>query len=125
MKAAADGLPLCERSARALGVRLPAEGRTADIAPDAAGDVAPLTGGLSVTPDDPMRMNPLRRPRALGGVGRDPLFVIVARALPPELAFRADPVDPEAHGFVEPSRRMPLGAYESALQASRPDWRLA
>ena len=120
MKAAPDGMPACEDSARGLGARVPQ-----DIEGDAAGFVTPKQGGMSVTPDNPERMNPLRRPRALGGVGKDPLFVIGEERLGTALIIRRDPKDPRSHGFVEPANVMPLDTYRTALAATRPGWRPA
>lgn len=122
MKVAADGLPVCEDTARGLGVRLPPNPRP-DIVPDESGRVAPGMGGMSVTPDDPARMNPLRRPRSLGGAGKDPLFVVDTDSIRASLTLRRDPRDPEVHGLVEPARVMPLGEYRDALSSTRPSWR--
>lgn len=118
MKRADDERPLCEDSARGLGARVPT-----DIGADSAGDVHPETGGMSVTPDDPTRMNMLRRPRALGGLGKDPLWVLDDVALTDELTWRRDPADPEVHAFVEPVRVMPLESYRHALCETRNQWR--
>ena len=78
---------------------------------------------MSVTPGDPVRMNPLRRPRALGGVGKDPVFVIEAVGLGLRLGFHEDPRDPVSHGFVEPSTAMRLSVYRAALSDTRFRWR--
>ena len=120
MKPAPDGLPVVEESARGLGARVPI-----DITSDLDGFVSPLTGGMSVTPDDPRRMNALRRPRSLGGAGKDPLFVIDESLLGAPLAFRRDPRDSLAHGFVEPVERCPLGVYQAAIVGTRLAWRAA
>lgn len=122
MKAAEDHLPLVEDSARGLGVRAGRGEGKDDVLPDAAGMVRPRTGGMSVTPEDPFRMNPLRRPRALGGVGKDPLFVLNDDGLGDALVFRRDPRDPAAHAFVEPSRPLLLASYRHALAETRPRW---
>lgn len=120
MKPAPDGLPVVEESARGLGARVPL-----DIRPDDAGFVHPRTGGMSVTPDDPRRMNAMRRPRALGGAGKDPLFVIDESAIVAGLALRRDPQDSLAHGFIEPALRCPLAAYQACIVGTRPAWRAA
>ena len=78
---------------------------------------------MSVTPDDSRRMNMLRRPRALGGLGKDPLWVLDDEALGQDLASRRDPNAPDAHAFVEPVRVMPLGAYRRSLCETRDQWR--
>jgi hypothetical protein len=109
------GLPKVGRSARTLGVRL-----DKDISPDEHGNVRPQTGGLSVAPDDPRRLHPVRRPPTLGGRGRDPVWALDATRLPAMLEYRADV--PERHGLIEPARRMLLADYETALAGTRPLW---
>lgn len=118
MKCADDKRPLCEDTARGLGARVPT-----DIAPDSSGEVHPKTGGMSATPDDPSRMNMLRRPRKLGGLGKDPLWVVVDELLGDDLTWRPEPADPAVHAFVEPARAMPLGRYRAALCGTRNQWR--
>lgn len=122
MKAADDEFPIVEDSARGLGARAGRGDGTDDVVPDADGVVQPNAGGMSVTPDDPRRMNPLRRPRALGGVGKYPLYVIDGDGLGIDLAFRRDPRDPMAHAFVEPSHPLALAPYRRALGETRPRW---
>ena len=117
MTPAADGLPAVGQSARALGVRPPT-----DPTPDVLADpVSPGGGGLSVAPLDPQNLPPFRRPAALGGRGRDPVWVIAAHDLGPDLAFRRDSA---THGLIEPARPMTLLEYETALAATRTRWRL-
>ncbi len=119
MKADSKDRPVCEDSARGLGVRIPR-----DIPVDESGNVHPGKGGLSVTPDDPTRMNPLRRPRSLGGIVKDPLFVIRETELGADLAFRPDAEDPISHGFIEPAEAMLSTRYRLSIAGTRPDWRL-
>lgn len=117
-----DGQPVLGRSARTLGVRTPAEGGTPDVSAVAPTDpVSPAGGGLSVAPGNPSHLPPFRRPVALGGRGRDPVWVIDARDLGPDLMFRPDS---GTHGLIEPARPATLAEYEAALVATRPWWRL-
>jgi hypothetical protein len=118
MKAAADGLPEVGSTARTLGVR-----PGTDIGVDGAGMVHSGTGGMSVTPDDPMGLPDHRRPPECGGgTGRDPVFRILRSALGPDLSYRADPANPTGHGFVEPARTMSIDDYQGALAATRGRW---
>ena len=89
MKVAADGKPEVGPSARTLGVR------PGDLAPHndveairPTDPVGPGQGGLSVAPYDPLGLPRARRPIQLGGVGRDPVWVLDLIALPPRLASR-------------------------------------
>lgn len=111
--------PRCGPTARTLGVR---PGVDVPVADD--GSVRPGTGGMSVTPDDPRRLPPHRRPRALGGEGKDPVFVIHDTALGERLGHRPDPSRPGAHGFVEPALPVPAEQYQQALCDTGPRWRL-
>src|SRR6266849_6521093 len=61
------GGPLVGPTARTLGVR-----PHVDI-PVLVGQVRPNTGGMSVAPDHPGTLHPLRRPPAQGGSGKDPV----------------------------------------------------
>ncbi len=119
MEPAPDGLPLVGRATRRLGVRVPE-----DIAPDAAEDVHPGTGGMSVAPDSMWNLPHHRRPRGMqrGSTGpvRDRVYAIALAALKQQpLDIR--PSSPR-HATVEPSRPMPLATYEDALTATRPSW---
>jgi len=112
-----EGLPKLGRSARMLGIRLGVHG---DIEVGDDGRVHPQTGGMSVTPDDPYRMDFARRPRALGGRSNDPVWALDAALLPATLLYRTDA--PERHGLIEPAHVMRLADYEAALAATRPLW---
>jgi hypothetical protein len=117
-----DGLPRLGRTARLLGVRVPA-----DISPDAEGTVAPGTGGLSVAPDTLWNLPHHRRPRGLGRGSTGPLadhvFAVDAdRALPPDLAIRPDPIAPMVHAFMEPAKTMALESFEDLIAATRAQW---
>ena len=114
----ADGnLPAIGVTARTLGVRA-----GIDI-PTVSDVVYPEQGGLSVAPDDPRRLPDFRRPSELGGTGKDPVFALDESDLGPDLNYRADPLDPGRHGFIEPARVMTFREYERALAATQVAWR--
>ena len=120
----ADGLPLVGQSARKLGVRVPQ-----DVIPNAAGDVVPGTGGMSVAPDSMWSLPNHRRPQGLGrgstGPAQDHVFSVTPRSLQEHgLTARPDPAAPVVHALVEPIRSVSLGAFEQALTATRANWRV-
>lgn len=118
---ATDGLPAVGSSARMLRVRL-GNTPTPDVPVVHPQDVhAPGQGGLSVAPDDPMRLSRRRRPASLGGIGRDPVWVLEAADLGPHLQFRQDS---PTHGLIEPKAPTPFRDYLTALMAMRARWRL-
>jgi hypothetical protein len=120
MKAAADGFPEVGATARTVGVR-----PGTDISVDSAGMVHSGTGGMSVTPDDPVGLPDHRRPPECGGgTGRDPVFRILRSALGSDLTYRPDPANPTGHGFVEPAKSMSIDDYQGALAATRTRWEL-
>ena len=124
MRIEMDGFPVCGRTGSTLGVRTEhEEGRCANIVPDESGFVHPGMGGMSVSPDSPRNLPPHRRPRELGGTGKDPVFTIFDQQLEKSLAFRRDPGNPESHGFVGPAVAQSLAAYEEALWGTRLRWR--
>lgn len=116
MRAERDGRPSCGPTARSLGVRVPG-----DLRPDAAGKVAPKTGGMSVTSPDPHDLPSHRRPPAWGGIGRDPIFVIAVAALPGRLAARPE-APSSSHWFIEPATVMSCDELQATLCATRHDW---
>jgi hypothetical protein len=119
MREAADGLPEVEPSSRGLGVR-PGPGRNSDVSAVSGQDaVMPGGGGMSVAPDDPLHLVSFRRPRSLGGTGRDPVWVIDVADLGPELTVRPDA---PGHAFVEPARLMTLQSFQQALAVTRDRW---
>ena len=69
MRLEIDGLPRLGRSAREFGVRI-----NVDLPVGADGSVEPGTGGMSVAVDNALNLPKHRRPRSLGGEGRDPVF---------------------------------------------------
>lgn len=121
MKPSEDGLPEVGRSARKLGVRTPREAANPDV-PAKADDeiIRPGTGGMSVAPDEPANLPPMRRPTELGGTGKDPVWEIDTADLSLDLQFRQDKL---THGLIEPASEMPLSEFETALAATRTKWR--
>ena len=117
MKEDFDGKPLVERSARALGVRI--SGPSVDIPIDEKGEVLPKTGGIFVTPDSLYLLPYIRKPKALGDEGRDPVFSFQVINLPSTLALRRDT---SSHALVEPSESCLFEEYEQNLQGTREDW---
>lgn len=105
--------PSCLPGFGTLLVRVPK-----DIATDAGGSVAPQTGGLSVNPDSMLHV-----PLNLRNKPGFSVFQIAESRLGESLLFRLDSADVQ-HGFVEPSRVMPLDDYQAALQNSAPQWKI-
>ena len=121
MVEAADRSPEVGPSARLLGVR-PANRSTPDVPAVYPQDVlGPGQGGMSVAPDDPMRLTRHRRPASLGGIGQDPVWVLDVDDLGPLLQFRQDGT---THGIIEPKAPMTFQDYLKALGALRTRWRL-
>jgi|SRR5215211_1051410 len=120
MKADANGKPEIDNTARTLGVRI--GGRRPDIVVAASGLVLPETGGMSVSPPPPENLPEHRRPAEYGGIGRDPVWELNTNYLPPELAYRPDPKEPDRHGFIEPVVPMHLDDYETFLRMTRNLW---
>ena len=118
-----DGRPKVGRKSSMLGVRVGPPSRTIDIRVT-GGYVEPQVGGLSVVPDDPLRIAEEFRPPDLGGSGDDPVWWLSIDAVGGLLRYRADPRNPEEHGYIEPSARMTLEQFEAALIATRPNWQL-
>lgn len=119
MRAGRDSFPVCGSTARTLGVRVPD-----DIKPDIDGLVHPETGGMSVAVGTPENLRPHRRPPSFGGRGKDPVFHLLLGSIEPDLSYRADPKDPESHGFIEPGNVVALDAYQEALCDTRSEWRI-
>jgi hypothetical protein len=110
-----QGGPMVGPTARTLGAR-----PHVDVIFDSAGLVHPGTGGLSVAPDRPENLHPLRRPPAYGGSGKDPVWYIGVGSLGPDLQFRQDS---PTHGLIEPTRPMPLDGFQDALARTRSAWK--
>lgn len=119
MKEANDGLPVVGATARTLGAR-----PVIDIPIDQNGMVWPRTGGISVTPNDPKKLPRHRRPRSLGGRGKDPVWCIPSSYLGPKLVYKADPNNPTSHGFIEPAFPITFDDYQRALTGTRGSWQL-
>lgn len=126
MKRADDRLPVLGRTARTLGVRVSAFGAVPedppqfDVYPDASGHVSPGSG-LSVAMDDPGGLPRHRKPRSLGGEGRDPVFALLVTAVGKVLNVNEDH---PPHALVEPAARCSLQDYEAGLEATRPSWKV-
>ena len=116
MKEDSNGKPLTGRSARTLGVRIC--GPRIDI-PICAGRVYPQTGGMSVTPDCVMRLPKSRRPKSLGGWGRDPVFSLQVSDLSSSLTLRGDK---PTHALIEPSRCCLFEEFEQHLHDTKERW---
>jgi hypothetical protein len=117
-KTGTDGRPLCGDAGTKLGIR---PGK--DITADADGLVQPLSGGMSVTPEDMTFLPPFARPTSLGGHGELPVFAIESSALGEKLSYRPDPKKPTNHGFIEPALAMLLAAYSTALAQTGRAWK--
>lgn len=123
MRSARDGQPVVGASASCLGVRL--DRPVVNATPvNLDGTVYPETGGMSVTPDEPMRMPPFLRPPSLGGTGDDPIWELDENALGPGLTYRPDPRRPLDHGFIEPAHPLHRDQYEAELAATKPLWKV-
>ena len=130
-----DGaVPKIGPSARALGVRVPAN-PNADVTPDEAGNVGPQRGGMSVAPawrDLEVHRIPRRLehivPDATGSnkdqcwkMGEGPF---TEAAVSSQLILRPDEaVDGKVvHGVIEPASVMSIEGYQTALAATRDEW---
>jgi hypothetical protein len=121
MKEAHDGLPEVGGSARLLGVRRGNHATPEVLAVNPTDVVGPGMGGMSVAPADPMHLDRHRRPRSLGGTGREPVWCIESGKLNIALLFRQTS---SRHGLIEPSSTMTLAEFEDALAATRMLWAL-
>jgi hypothetical protein len=125
MSSGLDGRPEVavagKNPARTLGVRT--GGRRFDIEVSSAGFVQPEKGGMSVSPPPPENLEEHRRPPKYGGIGKDPVWEIDTEQMTSDLAYRPDPSNPDKHGFIEPSKPMPLDDYVSALHSTRGLWK--
>ncbi|HUE70258.1 MAG TPA: hypothetical protein VMP01_05160 [Pirellulaceae bacterium] len=123
------GKPLCENTARGLGVRIGTSPED-DIAADDAGQVHPDSGGMSVVPSW-RDLEAHRIPKRLKHIVTD------ARGSNRDACWRrgegpfengpvADDLvlrkDSDIHAFVEPARSMSAAAYIQALVATRDQW---
>jgi len=75
---------------------------------------------MSVAVDDALNLPKSRRPRSLGGEGRDPVYSLQSNVVPEALTVRVDRPPPAP---VEPTEPCRLEEYERALADTRPSWR--
>lgn len=109
---------------RQLGLRTNA-GDESDVTIYDDGSVRSGTEGLSVAPDDPMRLMPYRRSLEWGGKKScPPVWCIRTDQLGSDLAYREDPGNPEKHGFIVPAYDMPFDRYKKAIEATRQHWEI-
>jgi hypothetical protein len=119
MKISANGLPVVGATARTLGIRT-----DIDIL-IISGQVKPNTGGMSVSPPPPYNLPTHRRPAAFGGTGKNPVWEINVNCLSAfQLRDRADPHQPNKHGFIEPITEMLFEEYQQAIVATLHEWSL-
>jgi hypothetical protein len=118
MRAGVAGLPETGETGRYLGVR-----PDVDIRVDEGGIVNPEMEGMSVVPPPVENLAEHRRPPEFGGGGKDPVYELETRELPNDLAYRPDPANPDGHGFIELTRRMPFEDYRRAIHGTRSLWR--
>jgi hypothetical protein len=120
-----DGLPKAEASKTGLGV-LVGSGPDDDIPIQADGLLHPRTGGMSVSPDDPMYLPTWRRPKKFGGTGKHPVWVISSELIQGQIVYWPDDPNPEGvvdHGLVEPSAPTTEEVLQAALAATQEHWR--
>ena len=79
-----------------------------------------MTGGMSITADDPMKLPPHRRPASYDGTGRDLVFEINGDSFGGSLSLRQD--DPPGHCLVEPLSFCLFEDYQVAIYATHPFW---
>lgn len=109
------GRPAVDASRLTLGVKLR---DCPDILMDEHRFVYPKTGGLSVAPT-PAGLPTTKRPPALGGTSRHPVWKLDVALLPPDLVLR--PVSPN-HGLIEPSQPTKVEEFQRALHSLEPLW---
>lgn len=109
------GRPAVSASRTTLGVKLR---DSPDILMDEHRFVYPKTGGLSVAPT-PAALPTSKRPPALGGTSRNPVWKLDVDHLPPGLVLR--PVSAN-HGLIEPIQPMKVEEFQRALYSLEPHW---
>jgi hypothetical protein len=75
---------------------------------------------MSVAPDRPDHLHPLRRPPGYGGSGKDPVWCLCLDDLGPDLVFRQDS---PTHALIEPARPMAQSEYQRQLGDTKPLWK--
>lgn len=109
---------------RQLGLRANA-GDQSDITLHDDGSVHLDEQGLSVTPDDPMRLKSYRRPAEWGGKPScPPVWCIRLDAIGSDLTYREDPTNPKNHGFIVPAYDMPFEQYKRAIEVTCELWEI-
>ena len=114
MREDSAGGPMVGPTARTLGVR-----PNVDIL-IIAGLVRPNSGGMSVAPDRPGNLHPLRRPPAFGGLGKDQIWSIAVVALGDDLQVRPGSA---TNGLIESARTMRIDDLQMTLEATKPYWK--
>jgi len=74
---------------------------------------------MSVAPDRPEHLHPLRRPAQYGGSGKDPVWALDLTWLSAGLLCRQDSL---THGMIEPATTLLLAEYERRLADTKPFW---
>ena len=74
---------------------------------------------MSVAPYTPENLPLHRKPKYLGGTGKDPVFQIDVKKLPLGLNYRQDKPN---HGNIEPAFPMPYDLYRTLLSSTKLLW---
>ena len=115
MRSDADRLPHIGETARELGVQ-----PDRDMPVDGRGFVKPITGSMSITADEPLKLPAHRRPGFYDRTGRDPIVEIAVECLATRLLLRQD--GDVSHFLVEPLPRCPFGDCQATIQSICPSW---
>lgn len=121
MRRSSSGFPEIGNTARCLGARPKYEQEDGDIPVDATGYVQPRTGGMSMTFKDPHHLPQHRRPKSLGGVGKDPVFCFVGPS-PDTLVPRQDTRANPHHFVLEPAGRCLFTEFTRNIATTQPKW---
>lgn len=115
MKRDVDGRPfVTHASSLGLGIR-----PDKDIYVDGEGLVHPQGEGLSVAHASPENLPYGRRPPALGGKGKHPVWELETDELPDYLDYTYE----SGKGLIEPSYVMEIDDYQVAIEETRDLWR--
>lgn len=98
------------------------DGDFSDIRMDSEGVVHPGNEGLSVVPGSLHNLTNARLPQALGGKGKDPVWVIEEDALGDGLSFVPYDSTSKPYGVVAPAHSMDASAYVDAISATQEAW---
>jgi hypothetical protein len=121
MRRASSGFPEVGNTARCLGARPKYEQEEGDIPVDAIGYVQPKTGGMSMTFKDPHHLPHHRRPKSLGGMGKDPVFCFAGPS-PETLVPRQDTRANPHHFVLEPAGRCLFTEFTRNIATTQPKW---